>query len=167
MRALPKVPGSLQPALRLLALSLPVSLLGACSAMRLQAPDITPTSVELMDAQITEQRFKVGLHVQNPNDRSLPIKSANCALQIQGVEVGHGETTEPFNVPAHGESDIDMVVTTNLAASVPNLVMRLFSARELPSYRLSGSVNPDITLIPPIPFSKSGQLNLPSNLGVN
>jgi len=164
MRASLKVVGSLQLALWL---SISVTLLSACALTRLQAPDITPTSVELMDVQVTEQRFKVGLHVQNPNDRSLPIKSANCALQIQGVEVGRGETTEPFNVPAHGESDIDMIVTTNLATTVPNLVMRLFSSRELPSYRLSGSVNPDITLLPPIPFSKSGQLNLPSNLGAN
>jgi LEA14-like dessication related protein len=166
MRASPKVE-ILQPARRLLLPALSVVLLSGCSLMHLQAPDITPTSVELMDVQVTEQRFKVGLHVQNPNDRSLPIKSANCALQIQGVEVGRGETTEAFNVPAHGESDIDMIVTTNLATSVPNLVMRLFSSRDLPSYRLSGSVNPDITLLPPIPFSKSGQLNLPTNLGVN
>ncbi len=154
--------GSLRPALRLLVLSASGMLLGGCSLTRLEAPDITPTSVELMDAQITEQRFKVGLHVQNPNDRSLPIKSANCALQIQGVEVGRGETTAPFNVPAHGDSDVDMIVTTNLASSVPNLITRLFRAGDLPSYRLSGSVNPDITLLPPIPFSKSGQITLPN-----
>ena len=130
--------------------------------MHLQAPDITPTTVELVDAQITEQHFKVAFHVQNPNDRALPIKSVDCALQIEGVEVGHGESTAPFSVPAHGESDFDMLVTTNLATSVPNLAMRLFRGGDLPSYRLSGSVNPDITLLPPIPFSKSGQIALPN-----
>lgn len=152
----------LQPWRRLLALSGPAIVVGACSLMHMQAPDVTPTSVEVMDVQLTEQRFKVGLHLQNPNDRSLPIKSAKCALQIQGVEVGRGETTQPFNVPAHGESDVDMIVTTNVAGSVPNLVTRLFTAGELPSYRISGSVNPDISWIPPIPFSKSGQLKLPN-----
>jgi len=152
---------SLQPVLWLLTLSVSAVLLSACSVMQLQAPDITPTSVEVIDAQITEQRFKVGLHVQNPNDRALPIKSVNCALQIEGVEVGHGESDAPFNVPAHGESDFDMVVTTNLAMSVPNLATRLFRGGQLPSYRLSGSVNPDITMLPPIPFSKSGQITLP------
>jgi LEA14-like dessication related protein len=102
--------------------------------------------------------------VQNPNDRALPIKSVKCALEIQGVEVGQGEITEPFNVPAHGESDVDMTVTTNAAASLPNLVLRLVQggATQLPTYRLSGSVNPDITLLPPIPFSKSGQIALPN-----
>jgi LEA14-like dessication related protein len=154
--------GSLQPLLRLLRLSVPCMLLSGCSVMHVQAPDINPTSVELVDAQITEQRFKVGLHVLNPNDRALPIKSVSCALQIEGVEVGHGESTAPFNVPAHGESDFDMVVTTNLGMSIPNLAMRLFRGGELPSYRVSGTVNPDITLLPPIPFSKSGQLAIPN-----
>jgi len=154
--------GSLKPPLRLLALPVLAMLLSACSLVHLKAPDVTPTSVEVMDVQVTQQRFKVGLHLQNPNDRSLPIKSARCTLQIQGVDVGSGETTEPFDLPAHGESDINMIVTTNLATSVPNLVARLFSSGELPSYRVSGSVNPDITLLPPIPFSKSGQFTIPN-----
>ena len=154
--------GNLQPVLRLLTLSASAMLLCDCAIMQLKAPDITPTSVELVDAQITEQRFKVGLHVQNPNDRALPIKSVSCALQVEGLEVGHGESDSPFNVPAHGESDFDMIVTTNLGMSVPNLAMRLFRGGQLPSYRLSGTVNPDITLLPPIPFSKSGQLTLPN-----
>jgi LEA14-like dessication related protein len=137
-------------------------LLGACAVFHFQAPDITPTAVELMDVQLTQQRFKVTLHVQNPNDRALPIKSVHCSLQVEGVEVGQGEITEPFNVPAHGETDVDMVVTANFASSVPDLILRIARGGQLPSYRLSGSVNPDITLLPPIPFSKSGQIEIPS-----
>ncbi len=143
------------------ALSAAAAFLGACAAMHFQAPDITPTAVELMDAQLNEQRFKVTLHVLNPNDRALPIESVNCALEIQGVQVGRGESTAPFSLPAHGESDFDMMVTTNLATSLPDLILRLVRGGELPGYRLSGSVNPDITLLPPIPFSKSGQITLP------
>jgi LEA14-like dessication related protein len=161
MPRLPVIIGG-SPALRILTLAACTVLLAACSTMRLQAPDVMPTSVELVDAQITGQRFKVGMHVQNPNDRALPIKSVSCALEIEGVEVGHGESSAPFNVPAHGESDFDMVVTTNLAMSVPNLAMKLFRGGDLPSYRLSGTVNPDITLVPPIPFWKSGQIALPN-----
>jgi LEA14-like dessication related protein len=161
MPRLPVIIGG-SPALRIFTLAACTVLLAACSTMRLQAPDVMPTSVELVDAQITGQRFKVGMHVQNPNDRALPIKSVSCALEIEGVEVGHGESSAPFNVPAHGESDFDMVVTTNLAMSVPNLAMKLFRGGDLPSYRLSGTVNPDITLVPPIPFWKSGQIALPN-----
>lgn len=150
------------PALRVLMVAACTLLLAACALTRLQAPDVMPTSVELVDAQITGQSFKVGMHVQNPNDRELPIKSVSCALEIEGVEVGRGESSAPFNVPAHGESDFDMVVTTNLAVSVPNLAMKLFRGGAMPSYRISGTVNPDITLVPPIPFWKTGQLELPN-----
>ena len=91
------------------------------------------------------------------------IKWVNCALEIQGVELGRGEINEPFNVPAHGETDVDMIVTTNAAASLPNLIMRLVQGGgQLPSYRVSGTVNPDIGWLPPIPFSKSGQITLPN-----
>jgi LEA14-like dessication related protein len=137
-------------------------LLSACAVFHFQAPDVTPTAVELMDVALDQQRFKVTLHVQNPNDRALPIKWVHCSLQVEGVEVGQGETTEPFNVPARGETDVNMVVTTNFAKSVPDLLLRIARRGQLPSYRLSGTVNPDITLLPPIPFSKSGQIELPS-----
>ena len=137
-------------------------LLSACAVMHLQAPDITPTAVELVDVALDQQRFKVTLHVQNPNDRALPIKSVKVALEIEGVEVGRGESTEPFNVPAHGETDFDMIVTTNVASSLPDLLVRVVRGGKLPSYRLSGTVNPDIAYLPPIPFSKSGQITLPS-----
>ena len=148
-------------------------LLSACAATHFQAPDVTPTAVELQDVRIDQQRVKVTLHMQNPNDRALPVKWAKCALEIEGVEVGRGETSAPFNIPAHGEDDIDMIVTTNLAksvpnlaASIPNLAIRVFSGGEMPSYRLSGTVNPDIAWLPPIPFWKSGQFALPSNLSL-
>jgi LEA14-like dessication related protein len=139
-------------------------LLSACAVFHFQAPDITPTAVELIDVALDRQRFKVSLHVYNPNERALPIKSAHCTLEIEGVEVGSGETSAPFNVPAHGEADFDMIVTTNFAKSVPDLLLRVARRGQLPdvSYRVSGSVNPDITLLPPIPFAKSGQFTLPS-----
>lgn len=151
------------PVSRFLALLAAAMLLSACALTRLQAPDIQPTSVELIEVQLDQQRFKVGMHVQNPNDRDLPIKSANCTLEIQGVEVGRGEIDGPFRVPAHGEIDIDMVVTTNAVASLPNLILRLAQGgAQMPSYRLSGSVNPDVAWLPPIPFAKSGQITLPN-----
>lgn len=142
-------------------------LVGGCAYTRLQAPTITPQTVELTDVQIDEQQFRVQLHVENPNDRALPIKSVSCTLQVEGVDVGKGRSAQPFNVPAHGETDFDMVVTTNLAASVPDLLRRVFTGGQLPKYQFSGWVNPDITLMPPIPFSKSGQISIPDATAPN
>jgi len=145
---------------RLAALFALGGLFAACALTKMQAPAIALVSVELTDVQIDKQRFKVRLHVQNPNDRALPIKSVSCTLQVEGVEVGRGESAEPFSVPAHGETDFDMLVSTNLATSVPNLLLRVVQRRDLPAYHLSGWVNPDATLLPPVPFAKSGQITL-------
>jgi LEA14-like dessication related protein len=138
-------------------------LIGGCAVMHLQAPAISLTSVELTDVQLDQQQFKVLLHVQNPNDRPLPVKSVSCTLQVEGVEVGQGKSAGPFTVPANGESDVEMQVTTNLANSVPNLLLRVLQRKELPEYHLSGWVNPDQALLPPIPFSKSDRITIPQS----
>jgi LEA14-like dessication related protein len=136
-------------------------LVAGCSLTHLQTPDITLVSAELTDVQIQEQHFKVRLHVHNPNDRPLPIKSVNCTLQLEGVEVGQGASVEPFTVPANGDSDFDLRVTTSFATSMPGLLRHVVQRGELPEYHLSGSVNPDSHLLPPIPFAKSGRIALP------
>lgn len=140
--------------------------LGAC--VHLQAPALNLVAVELADVQLEEQHFKVRLHVENPNDRPLPIKSVSCTLQVQGVEVGEGRSTEPFTVPAKGETEFDALVTTNVAESVPSLLSRLLSSvlqhGEMPDYHVSGWVNPDIAVVPPIPFSQSGKITLPPSV---
>ena len=135
--------------------------LGSCAVMHLQAPAISLTSVELTDVQIDQQQFRVQLHVQNPNDRPLAIKSVSCTLRVEGVQVGQGKSVGAFTVPANGESDVEMLVKTNLATSVPNLLLRVLQRKELPEYELSGWVNPDSALLPPIPFSKSDRITIP------
>jgi len=141
-------------------------LLAAC--VHLQAPTIDLVAVELADVQLEEQHFKVRLHVENPNDRPLPVKSISCRLQVQGVEVGEGRSTEPFTVPANGETEFDALVTTNVTKSVPSLLPRLLSSvlqhGQMPDYEVSGWVNPDIALVPPIPFSHSGTITIPQSV---
>lgn len=135
-------------------------VLGACALTHLQTPAINAESVQLTEVALDEQRFIVHVHVDNPNDRALPIKSVSCTLQLADVEVGRGESAAPFAVPPHGDTDFDMLVTTNFAASMPNLLRRVIQRGNLPEYHLSGWVNPDHALLPPIPFTKSGQIRL-------
>lgn len=139
------------------------ALLGGCSLTQLKAPAITPQTVTLTDLRLDQQQFDVSLHVDNPNDRDLPIKSVTCTLEIGGVEVGKGETAAAFVLPALGSTEVDLHVTTNFATSVPNLLRRVLERGQMPEYHFSGWVNPDVTLLPPIPFSNSGQIQIPAN----
>jgi hypothetical protein len=75
---------------------------------------------------------------------------------------------KPFTVPAKGETKFDALVTTNVTTSVPSLLPKLLSSvlqhGELPDYHVSGWVNPDIALVPPIPFSHSGRITIPQSV---
>ena len=135
-------------------------VLGGCAYSHLQAPAVTPGAVELTEVALDRQRFLVHLHVENPNDQALPVKWVHCTLQVEGVDVGKGETTDPVNIPAHGDADFDMLVTTDFITSMPNVLRRLAQSGDPPQYHFSDWVNPDKALLPPIPFSKSGQVEL-------
>jgi len=158
-----KQPPAFRPVVAVVGAAL---LSSAC--VHLQAPTVNLVAVELADVQLEEQHFKVRLHVENPNDRPLPIKSISCTLQVQNVKVGEGRSTEPFVVPASGEAEFDALVATNVTKSVPSLLPRLLSSvlqrGEMPDYEVSCWVNPDITLVPPVPFSHSGKITIPQSI---
>ncbi len=139
---------------------------GAC--VHLQAPAVNLVAVELADVQLNEQHFNVRLHVENPNDRPLPVKSVSCTLEVEGVEVGEAKSASPFTVPAGGEADFDALVSTNVTQSLPSLLPKLLAIvlqnGEMLDYHVSGWVNPDIALVPPIPFSHSGKITIPASV---
>jgi len=64
---------------------LPVALalsLGACSllAPQFNRPNVSVVSVELRGGNLLQQNFAVKLHIQNPNNRSLPVSGLHVAL---------------------------------------------------------------------------------------
>ena len=66
-------------ALRLLpALLLAVSLSACALAPRLQAPQLSVADVQLLGGDLMQQRLRVRMHVQNPNDRALAVQGIVC-----------------------------------------------------------------------------------------
>jgi LEA14-like dessication related protein len=137
-------------------------LLAACALIGppLQKPQLSLVGVELRQAQLMEQRFVVRLRVQNPNDRALPIRGIECAMELAGERFGNGTSAAAFTVPARGEAVFDMLVVTNLAASLSRLLPQLTDAREPLDYRLVGTVSTDLAFLRSIPFDQRGELYL-------
>jgi LEA14-like dessication related protein len=136
-------------------------LLGACAlvAPPLQKPQLSLVSVELEEAQLVEQRFVVRLRVQNPNDRALPVRGIECAMELAGERFGNGTSAAPFTVPARGAAVFDMIVATRLAG-LYRLLPQLVEPREPLAYRLVGTVSTDLAFLRSIPFDEAGQLRL-------
>ena len=141
------------------AVAVLASLLAGCAtiAPHFERPRLTLSSIEIKDASLAEQRFRVRMHVQNPNGRALPIKGISYTIELAGEELGRGVTADAFTVPAFGEAEFEMLVTTNLAATFWKVLPRLKDSAHPAEYRLVGKVTTGLAFLHTIPFDEKGQ----------
>ena len=139
-----------------------VLLLGGCALTpRLIPPTLTVVDVQLQGSDLWEQHLKVRMHVQNPNDRALPIKGLEYTLQVEGQQFASGESAASFIVPARGEAEFDMNVTTNLAGTLLKLLARgSDTLSQSVAYRLTGKVSLSEGLLRSLPFDERGEFKL-------
>jgi LEA14-like dessication related protein len=150
----PRLSGS-RPAAVLLAL-----MLCGC-APHLERPELSIAGVQLQGTTVWEQHLRVRVHVHNPNDRPLPVKSIGYTLEVMGQPAASGQSDAGFVVPAQGDAEFDMSVTTNLAGALLQLLARGSQAlsQEVP-YRLAGKVELSQGLLRSIPFDQRGTFRL-------
>jgi LEA14-like dessication related protein len=144
-----------------LFLGLMLGLLAGCTSLtKLQAPRLSIVSVGMKSADIFSQDFRIRLHVQNPNDRSLPVKSIEYELFLEGDSFAEGVSSDPFVVPALGETEFDTTVHTNFVSSIGRLLSRL-NGTDATSvhYEFVGKVAIDLPFVRDIPFKDSGTVD--------
>ena len=143
------------------ALSVLVLCLAACSALgpKIAVPELTLVRVAMTSADIFNQQFMVRMHVENPNDRELPIRGIDYKLFLEGDSFAEGVSNKPFTVPAKGETEFDMIVRTNFVSGIARLMSRL-NGRDQVQYVFEGKVLTDISMAKTIPFQESGTVSL-------
>ncbi len=142
------------------ALGVFVFALAGCSlAPKLEAPRLTLVNVSMTSADFFNQQFNVRLHVQNPNDRDLPVKGIDYELFLEGDSFAEGVTNKAFVIPALGETEFDLPVRTNFVSSLGRLVSRLQGRKQV-FYVLEGKVLTDVGMFSKIPFRESGSVDL-------
>ena len=144
----------------LLAGALAAVLAGGC-APKLERPTLSIVGVQLVSGDLLQQRLKVRLRVQNPNDRALAVKSIEYTLEVAGQPFASGESADAFTVPALGETEFDMNVRTDLAGALLQLLARGSQrpGQDVP-YRLSGKLSLSEGLLRSIPFEQQGTFSL-------
>lgn len=135
--------------------------LGGCSAFapKLEQPRLSLVSIGMMSADIFNQQFRVRMHVQNPNDREIPVTGLDYKLFLEGDSFAEGVSNKAFVIPALGETEFDLTVRTNFVSSIGRLVSRL-NGRTQVNYTLEGKVLTDIGMWKKVPFSESGSVDL-------
>ncbi|HTY50666.1 MAG TPA: LEA type 2 family protein [Steroidobacteraceae bacterium] len=142
------------------ALWLLLAAASACSVFvpRFQTPRLSVVGIQLGRSDLFQQHLRVRMHVENPNDRDLPVQGLDYQLMLAGEQVAAGESEASFVVPAHGSADFNMTATANLASAL----VRLFghgSSGPI-EYRLAGRVHLAAGLVRSIPFEEKGTFQL-------
>jgi LEA14-like dessication related protein len=144
------------------ALTILVALLGlsGCSLFvpKLQPPRLSVVDVEFQKGALWQQKLKVRMHVDNPNDRVLPIKGIVYTLDVNGQEFAHGESAASFVVPALGEAEFDMNMTANMAGTIISLLSHGSDANV--EYHLAGKISLSQGLLRSVPFDEHGSFRL-------
>jgi LEA14-like dessication related protein len=146
----------------LAAVLLAAALAGGCAlAPPLETPHLSVSEVQIVRSELWQQRLRVRMHVQNPNDRALAVKGLEYTLEVEGEEFASGESAASFTVPARGETDFDMNVTTNLAGALLKLLARgPDTLGQSVAYRLTGRLSLSQGWVRSIPFEERGSFKL-------
>lgn len=134
-------------------------VLAGCTTPKLQAPELSLVNVSMTSADIFNQQFNVRLHVQNPNDRELPVNGFEYELFLEGDSFAEGISNKQFTIPANGETEFDLPVRTNFVSSLGRLVSRLQGRKQV-QYVIEGKVLTDVGMFNKIPFRESGSVDL-------
>ncbi len=144
---------------RLVIAALAALCLQGCAVLpKFETPRLSVIAMEMQSADLFSQRLKVRMRVLNPNSRDLPVKGIRYRIEVNGSELGQGLTNTPFVVPALGEAEFDVQVTTNVAGLLAKLLTR--RKAETLDYRLVGDVLLSSGFLRRIPFDEHGSVKL-------
>jgi LEA14-like dessication related protein len=146
--------------MKALFLTLVLLALAGCSLFvpKLQAPHLSVVGLELQKGSLWQQKLRVRIHVDNPNDRVLPIKGITYTLEVNGQEFAHGESAASFVVPPLGEAEFDMNMTANMAGTIISLLSHGSDANV--EYHLAGKISLSQGLLRSVPFDQRGTFRL-------
>jgi LEA14-like dessication related protein len=129
--------------------------------MHLKSPQLTVVNVQLLRSDILSQRFRVRMRVMNPNDRKLAVAGIDYRLQVEGENFANGTSAASFVVPALGQTEFDMTMNSNMAATVFKLLGQKDRTMADPiAYRIAGKVSLSEGLLRSVPFDQKGTFRL-------
>lgn len=133
-----------------------------CATLRnaIEPPTLQLSSLQIVDAGLAQQRYRLGVKVHNPNPVALPVSSVRYRIMLENEEFVSGATSAPFQVPARGEAEFDVYVTTNLLRTLQRLGDWLEQGPLALNYRISGEMSLDNLLLRDVPFEREGEIQL-------
>lgn len=125
----------------LLAL-VPLLVLVACASLsdRVIEPEVHVVRVVPLERSAFEQRTRIDLRVQNPNDFDLRARGLRFTLSLNGEPFARGQTGETLVVPRLGEEMLSVVATTTVFDLVRQIGALAGAGTPDLDYRIDGTL---------------------------
>ena len=139
-----------------------LAAVSGCSllAPKFTKPQLSVASIEMVGGNFLQQKFRVKLNIQNPNDRALPVTSLHVELNVAGERIASGVNTHAFVVPARGDTQFDMDITANMALALLKLAGRKDQRGDAIDYDMTGGASIDLPFLHDLPFHQNGAFAL-------
>ena len=136
--------------------------LTACAGMstKLEPPRVQLLGIDVLSTDMFAQQFNAHLQIQNPNDVEMPIRGLDFEVLLFGDRFAQGVSSDHFVLPALGEAEFNMTVTTSFVSSFGRLISRMGGAKlESIEYEIVGTVFVDKGMVKKIPFNHKGTVD--------
>ncbi len=146
----------------LVTIALIAIALAGCTTLQMRSaepPRVSITSLTLTNFALFEQRFAVGLRLQNPNNFPIPISGFDYTLSLDGENFAEGVNDTAVTVPAMGEEELVVSVSSNLLDSLDQFRRWQDDPPDALDYQLTGRVQ--VADVPvSLPFDYGGSVDL-------
>lgn len=132
------------------------SPLGALTPL---SPEVSLKNFSLVKMGLSEQTYRLRLHVKNPNSFPLPIQMLNYQLFLNNKSFAKGSNNKPVTIPALGSGYIETNVNSNIADVVEGWQEWFSLAKRTLNYRITGDVGVSNFAIP-VPFQYADKVDL-------
>ncbi len=125
-----------------------------------EPPYLSIVSIEPVTVTPLEQKYRLKVRVQNPNDHDLDITGMSYVLEVNGHDFLKGVSDTAVNVPRFGEAVIELSGVSTLFGFVRQI--QALQGQQQPNleYRLTGKLG-IAGGIGSLPFTYEGNLSAP------
>lgn len=143
-------------------LVLAAACLAGCASLgsKLVSPTVSVLNVQMLSTDMFAQKFKVRVKVENPNDIQLKVNGIEFEILLMGDGFAEGNSSDQFLLPAKGEAEFDMAVSTNFVSSLGRLISRKGGGRlENVDYEIVGTLYIEKGFAKKVPFNHKGTVD--------
>lgn len=142
-------------------LALLLSLLAACAGLpdSVEAPRVTVANVVPSEIGLLEQRFRLTLRIQNPNNVSLPLEGVSFEVELNGKPFATGVSNRSLTIPALGEASMEVDAVSNITGILQQFAEMQRGGSSALRYRVKGKAH--LSGHGALPFDHGGEVALP------